>query len=210
MNPYEKEAVSTGFRFILGIDEAGRGPLAGPVVAAAVHLNSFDFPSSCKINDSKRLTPKAREQAFHQIYEQGYVGIGIVSEVVIDEINILNATFMAMDIAVRQLLRSIPAEAGLDGSAGQVMLLVDGNHFRTDLPYPYKTIIDGDALCTSIACASIIAKVYRDRVMGHYDQVFPQYGFNDHKGYSTERHRKALKMHGPSRIHRKSFEWSGQ
>ena len=204
---YEKEALAQGFRFILGLDEAGRGPLAGPVVAAAVCLNSFRFRNA-RINDSKKMTALAREAAFHEIFKRGHVGIGIVSEAAVDEINILNASHTAMDLAVMQLLRRLstytPPES-VEVCDSQIKLLVDGNLFRTQLPYSYDTIVDGDARCLSIACASIIAKVYRDRVMTHYDRLFPQYGFKQHKGYATRLHRTALETHGPSRIHRRSF-----
>ena len=191
-----------GFHFILGLDEAGRGPLAGPVVAAAVHLTSYRFRKA-RINDSKKMTAAARETAFHEIFQCGHVGIGIVSESVIDEINILNASHTAMDLAVTQLLRRVPA--GIIGADSEVKLLVDGNIFRTQLPYAYETIVDGDARCLSIACASIIAKVYRDRVMSHYDRLFPQYGFKKHKGYPTAAHHHAIDVYGPCRIHRRSF-----
>lgn len=202
MGRYEKEAAAEGFRFILGVDEAGRGPLAGPVVAAAVCLKSSSrFKTS--INDSKQMTAKAREEAFHEIWDNAYVGIGIVSEVAIDAINIFNASHLAMDLAIMQLVRRMPA--GALQSDGEVKLLIDGNMCRTKLPYAYKTIVDGDALCQSISCASIIAKVYRDRVMGHYDRLFPQYGFKRHKGYSTDIHRNAIKIYGLCRIHRRSF-----
>ena len=197
MLKYETEAAHNGFRFVLGIDEAGRGPLAGPVVAAAVHLTSFDFDNT--INASKKMTPKSRQKAFDEIFNRAVVGIGIVSEAAIDEINILNASHMAMEIAVKHLLRQVP------DLPPKVLMLVDGNIFRTQLPYAYKTIIGGDGLSLSIACASIVAKVYRDRVMEQYDRIFPQYGFKDHKGYPTKGHRQAIKTHGPSKIHRKSF-----
>lgn len=201
---YETEASAKGFRFVLGVDEAGRGPLAGPVVAAAVCLTSFDFENT--INDSKKMTEKARGRAFHEIFERGHVGIGMVSEAGIDEVNILNASHMAMETAVMQLVRRLPAEmtAAADFQR-QVVLLVDGNMFRSQLPYKHKTIIGGDGKSLSIACASIIAKVTRDRIMDQYDSIFPQYGFKQHKGYPTQMHREAIKTHGPSCIHRKSF-----
>lgn len=203
MLTYEKEAVAQGFRFILGVDEAGRGPLAGPVVAAAVYLTSFEFKH--RINDSKKMTPKSREAAFHEIFERGHVGIGIVGEGTIDELNILNASHLAMETAVLQLVHRLGEVGTGKDFAGQVVLLVDGNMFRSQLPYKYKTIIGGDGKSLSIAAASIVAKVYRDRVMQGYDRLFPQYGFKDHKGYPTEAHREAIRAHGPSSIHRRSF-----
>ena len=202
MLDHETEAQNKGFRFILGIDEAGRGPLAGPVVAAAVCLTSSDF--TCTINDSKKMTPKSREKAFHEIFDKAHVGIGIISETVIDAVNILNASHLAMDAAVDDLLSRMPQDAT---PKEQVMLLVDGNQFRTHLPYRYKTIIGGDGSSLSIACASIVAKVFRDRMLDTYDRVFPQYGFSQHKGYPTQSHRDAIKTHGPSLIHRRTFTW---
>ena len=206
---YEKEAAQNGFRFILGIDEAGCGPLAGPVVAAAVYLTSHEF--KLPVNDSKQMTPKSREAAFHEIFERGHVGVGIVSEAAIDQINILNAAHLAMEHAVVRLMRRLPAEVTVSPDFGrQVFLLVDGSRFQAQVPYPHKTIVKGDAKSLSIACASIVAKVCRDRIMEHYDRVFPQYGFKQHKGYPTESHRRAIKIHGPSRIHRKSFSLLGE
>ena len=204
MLDHETEAQNQGFRFILGIDEAGRGPLAGPVVAAAVCLTSTDF--SCTINDSKKMTSGSREKAFHEIFEKAYVGIGAISETVVDIVNILNASHLAMEAAVINLFRRLPRDVrAADGFKQQVMLLVDGNQFRHTLPFKHKTIIGGDARSLSIACASIVAKVTRDRAMNCYDQVFPQYGFKQHKGYPTATHREAIKTHGPSTIHRRSF-----
>jgi ribonuclease HII len=202
---YETQARNKGLRFILGVDEAGRGPLAGPVVAAAVCLRHFDFENP--INDSKKMTPKAREAAFHEIFEKAYVGIGIISENAIDIVNILNASHLAMEMAVKELIYRMPPEIiGHKTFDRQVVLLVDGNIFRTQLLYQYETIVEGDCKSLSIACASIIAKVYRDRILGVYDKIFPQYGFAQHKGYPTEAHRLAIKKHGTSIIHRKTFQ----
>jgi ribonuclease HII len=200
---HETEAKNNGFRFILGVDEAGRGPLAGPVVAAAVCLKEFNF--TCLIDDSKKMTAVAREEAFHQILDKGFIGIGFISEAGIDEINILNATFLAMEMAVHRLIYQIEKQEKPKALRKQVKILVDGNIFRTQLPYKYKTIIGGDGASLSIACASIVAKTYRDRMMVQYDRIFPQYGFKDHKGYATEFHRSAIAQYGPSRIHRRSF-----
>jgi len=202
---YETQAQKEGLRFILGVDEAGRGPLAGPVVAAAVCLKDHHFKNA--INDSKQMTPQAREEAFHEIFDKAYVGIGIISEAAIDIINILNASHMAMEMAVEKLIRSMPPEIISHKTFGrQVMLLVDGNIFRTQLLYQYKTVVEGDCKSLSIACASIIAKVYRDRILNAYDKIFPQYGFARHKGYPTEDHRLAIKKYGASMIHRRSFQ----
>jgi ribonuclease HII len=205
MLSFETQAQNRGLRFILGVDEAGRGPLAGPVVAAAVCLHDFDFKNP--INDSKQMTPKARETAFHEIFEKAYVGIGIISETAIDIVNILNASHMAMEMAVKRLVRCMPQEITCAQTFNrQVVLLVDGNIFRSQLIYQYQTIVGGDGKSLSIACASIIAKVYRDRILCVYDKVFPQYGFAQHKGYPTEDHRSAIKKHGSSIIHRKTFQ----
>ncbi len=202
---YETQAKNEGLRFILGVDEAGRGPLAGPVVAAAVCLQHFDFKNT--INDSKKMSTKARERAFHEIFEKAYVGIGIMSAKTIDIINILNASHLAMEMAVKDLVHRMPPAIVTHGDfPQQVVLLIDGNIFRTRLPYQYRTIIGGDGKSLSIACASIIAKVYRDRILGIYDKIFPQYGFAKHKGYPTKEHRLAVQKHGSSMIHRKTFQ----
>ena len=205
MLQYETQAQNKGLRFILGVDEAGRGPLAGPVVAAAVCLKQFKFDHP--INDSKKMTAKAREAAFHEIFEKAYVGIGMMSERTIDIVNILNASHLAMEMAVKDLICRMPKETVMqDSFHKQVGLLIDGNIFRTLLPYQYKTIIGGDGKSLSIACASVIAKVYRDHILGVYDKIFPEYGFAQHKGYPTEAHRSAIKKHGTSIIHRKTFQ----
>ena len=205
MLTFENEVKATGFKWIIGIDEAGRGPLAGPVVASAVLLRSTSFEN--KINDSKKMTELQRERAFFEIFENAYVGIGMMSEAVIDSVNILQATFLAMTSAVRQLVVSLPKDvAGVEGFERQVMLLIDGPHFKSDLPYRFRPIIDGDAHSLSIACASIIAKVYRDRILKTYDSVYPQYGFKTHKGYPTASHRKAILENGLSPIHRRTFQ----
>ena len=189
---------------IIGVDEAGRGPLAGPVVAAAVYLKTTDF--SAKIADSKKLSALQREKAFLEICEKGYYGVGIISERVIDDINILEATFVAMNNAIANLVAQIPKKIpGRLHIKDDICLLIDGNQFKTDLPYRYQTIIDGDALDISIACASIVAKVLRDRILNTYDKIFPEYGFSRHKGYPTMAHKKAIEQFGLSTIHRRSF-----
>jgi ribonuclease HII len=203
---HELKAKRQGYRFVLGIDEAGRGPLAGPVVASAVALHDFQFEN--KICDSKKLSAAKREKAFHEIFAKAYVGIGIASESVIDSQNILQSTFLAMANAVRDLIASLPQEQ-MSGTpiANNFFLLVDGNRFKTDLPYPYQTIVEGEDASLSIAAASIVAKVTRDRILNIYDKVFPEYGFGQHKGYGTREHRKALMKFGPSPIHRRSFQF---
>ncbi len=201
---FENEAKHKGFSLVCGLDEAGRGPLAGPVVAAAVVLKSSFFRSP--IRDSKKMTALQRERAFHDIYDNAYVGVGIISRAVIDAINISNATFSAMTNAVLQMLSRLPPDyADPGGLKRQLFLLVDGNRFKTDLPYHFQTIVSGDARSLSIACASVVAKVTRDRILMAYDKIYPQYGFKKHKGYPTAEHRNAIERYGFSPIHRLTF-----
>ena len=201
----EDKTRKAGFDLVIGIDEAGRGPLAGPVVAAAVALRGFDF--SVPVRDSKKLSPRQREKAFHEIFQRSYVGIGIISESVIDRTNILRATFFAMHNAVADLIAWLPpAKTGQKNFTQNVCLLVDGNCFRTDLPYRFQTIVKGDERVLSIACASIVAKVTRDRVLDVYHRVYPAYGFDRHKGYPTPEHRAAIRRLGPSLIQRRTFQ----
>jgi len=188
---FEQTFWRLGMQRVAGIDEAGRGPLAGPVVAAAVI-----FPVQCfvdGVDDSKKLTHLRREELFPRIQERALsVGIGIVDQQDIDAMNILQATFKAMHIAV----------AGL--TVRPEHLLVDGNRFPgKDLPF--TAIVDGDARCHAIAAASIIAKVTRDRIMVEQDTLYPEYGFARHKGYGTARHRAAIAQFGLCPIHRRSF-----
>jgi ribonuclease HII len=187
---YERMALKNGAASVAGIDEAGRGPLAGPVVAAAVILDGKRLPKG--VNDSKQLLPERREELYAVIMERAEVGVGIVAVEEIDRINILNATFAAMVKAVNALVR-LPAVA-----------LIDGN-VAPGLACATQCIIAGDAKSMSIAAASIIAKVTRDRLMVALDAEFPQYGFASHKGYSTPEHFAALQRFGPSIHHRRSF-----
>jgi ribonuclease HII len=191
MNQFECHARQSGYRMIAGIDEAGRGPLAGPVVAAAVILPpDYRHP---EINDSKQLTPGKRERLHEVIKADALaVGIGVVEAFVIDRMNILQATLMAMRDAV------------LDLSQPPDYLLVDGKN-RIDVRTPQETIIRGDARSISVAAASIIAKVSRDRIMEIYHRQFPQYNFLKNKGYGTGEHREAILRCGPCKIHRLSF-----
>ncbi|MEW6609951.1 MAG: ribonuclease HII [bacterium] len=189
---YEEEASSLGYELIGGIDEVGRGPLAGPVVAAVAILpKEIKIPG---INDSKKLSPKQRERLFKTISDVVIDwGIGIVNEEIIDEINILRATHLAMKKAIDSL-KSKPH-----------FLLVDGLKIPS-IDIPQKPIIRGDQLSISIQSASILAKVIRDRMMIEYDKEFPQYGFAKHKGYGTSLHIESIKKYGICPIHRKSFE----
>ena len=201
---YENQSRQQGFRLVVGIDEAGRGPLAGPVVAAAVALKEFEFDAA--VRDSKKLSAAQRETAFHEIQNKAYVGIGMVGEAAIDSLNILEATFVAMTNAVWDMVGRLPQETRADKDwKRQIQLLVDGNRFRTDLPFAFQTIVDGDVHSLSISCASIIAKVTRDRILNTYHHILPQYGFKQHKGYPTREHKLAIEKYGLSFIHRRTF-----
>lgn len=191
MNSFEGKARKCGYRVIAGIDEAGRGPLAGPVVAAAVILPAgYEHP---EINDSKLLSPRKREKLLGVIERDAVsIGVGISEASVIDAVNILQATLIAMRDAVLEL--SPPPE----------YLLIDGLN-RVDLDLPQEAIIRGDSLSISVASASIVAKVSRDRLMEMYHRQFPQYNFLNNKGYGTREHREAILKFGRCKIHRRSF-----
>ena len=188
---YEKLALNDGFKTVCGIDEAGRGPLAGPVFAAAVIL-PMDFEIE-GLNDSKKLTQKKREQLFDIIVENAVsYSIATATEMEIDEINILKATFLAMNRAVD----------GLEVSPD--IALIDGNQ-KPGLKIEERTMIKGDAKSVSIAAASILAKVSRDRYMIELSKIYPQYFFEKHKGYGTKLHYEMLEQHGISQVHRRTF-----
>ena len=182
---------SLGLHVICGVDEAGRGPLAGPVCAAAVILpEHLQIPG---LNDSKKLTDKKRRELFPVIQQQAIAyGIGLASAAEIDEINILQATFLAMRRALEQLT-VLPEIA-----------LIDGNR-ETDFGLPVKTVVKGDSLSANIAAASVLAKVTRDNIMVELASQYPEYDFEIHKGYGTKAHYEALRTYGPCPIHRKSF-----
>ena len=193
---YEMEAIERGLRengynFIAGVDEAGRGPLAGPVYAAAVIL-----PSGCIIeglNDSKKLSEKKREKLYDIIIDKAVsYSVQSVCETVIDEVNILNAVFIAMNKAVQSL--NPPPD----------YVLVDGNRIK-DMKFPCETVVKGDSKSINIAAASILAKVSRDRYIKEISDKYPEYNFAKHKGYGTKEHIEVLKKLGPCEIHRKSF-----
>ena len=179
---------------VLGVDEAGRGPLAGVVVAGAVIIPEY-FSELDEINDSKKLTEKKREKLFEIIMEKCIVGIGISDEKEIDEVNILNATFSAMRKAISQ----VTEKAEFD------VVLVDGNHKIKGYMGKQEEVIKGDAKSLSIAAASIVAKVTRDRMMLEVAKEFPEYNFAKHKGYGTKLHCEILLEKGPCKYHRKSF-----
>lgn len=195
---YENKFLRQGFETIIGVDEAGRGPLAGPVVAAAVNLKKKQFQA--RIDDSKKLTPCQREKAYPEIINNSNFGLGIVSESVIDRINILNATRLAMQQALQDLFSKLEAGVNKD----KIQIIVDGN-MRLDTKFPCMDIVRGDGKSLSIAAASILAKVTRDRLMLEYDKVYPEYGFLRHKGYGTAEHIRAIRKLGLSKIHRRTF-----
>ena len=187
----ENGIYSDGFEIICGVDEAGRGPLAGPVCAAAVILpRGLEIPG---LTDSKKLTDQKRRELFPIIKEQASAyGIGLASHEEIDEINILQATFLAMERALAQL------------SVRPDIALIDGNRAK-DFGLPVRTVVKGDSLSANIAAASILAKVTRDDLMLRLAEQYPEYGFEVHKGYGTKAHYDALRAYGPSPIHRRTF-----
>ena len=188
---FERAAFARGLSCVAGIDEAGRGPWAGPVVAAAVILDPGALPEG--LNDSKKLTPQKREELYEVILAKAEVGVGIADVTVIDRDNILQATYAAMIQAVTALSRT------------PLLALIDGNR-APKLACLAETIIEGDGKCLSIAAASIVAKVTRDRMMIDLDRQCPGYGFAQHKGYGTADHQAALSRLGPTVHHRRSFE----
>ena len=187
----EEACREEGYQVICGVDEAGRGPLAGPVCAAAVILPpNLEIPG---LNDSKKLTDKRRRELYPVIKEQAIAyGIGFASHEEIDQINILQATYLAMERALAQL------------SVKPDLALIDGNRAK-DFGLPVKTVVHGDSLSASIAAASVLAKVTRDDLMLQQDELYPQYGFAIHKGYGTKAHYEALRTCGPSPVHRMTF-----
>ena len=188
----EKVFYDKGIKYIAGIDEAGRGPLAGPVVVASVIMPENSMIEG--VNDSKKVSEKRREKLYDIILEEAIsYGIGIIYQDEIDKINILQATKKGLTEAVEQM--KIKPE----------LIMVDALTGIDTLGIPYQSIIKGDAKCYSISAASIIAKVTRDRIMREWDKVYPEYGFASHKGYGTAKHIAALKEYGPCEIHRKSF-----
>lgn len=194
----EKKIFDLGYKFIAGVDEAGRGPLAGPVVAACVVIDSnfrIDSDELKLVTDSKKLSAKKREQLFKIIKEKATaVEISVVSHVVIDKINILQASLLAMKKATEAC--KIKPD----------FVLIDGNQMIPKLNITQKTIISGDSFVFCIAAASIIAKVSRDYLITELDKVYPEYQFAKHKGYGTKLHLEKLKEYGPCKIHRKSFK----
>ena len=189
---YEEEAMAKGHSLIAGVDEVGRGPLAGPVVTAAVILKKNHTPEG--LNDSKKLTEKRRETLFEEIFSSAQIAISSVSAERIDEMNIRAATLFAMVEAVEALNQK------------PTFVLIDGRDIPPALKQPAKAIIKGDAHSLSIAAASIIAKVTRDRMMVRANSYFPGYHFDRHKGYGSKAHRDAIAKLGPCPLHRRSFQ----
>lgn len=195
MRTLENSLKEQGFSRIVGIDEAGRGPLAGPVVAAAVCIVPEAF--SNEIRDSKLLSPRKRELAYEEILGTCLVGLGQATVHEIDQLNILQATFLAMRRALDDL-----------GDRPDICL-IDGNLEVPGLPWAQKAIVGGDRLSISIAAASIVAKVERDRIMAGYHEVYPLYNFGQNKGYATKEHRQAIEKYGRCPLHRDSFKCAG-
>jgi len=232
----EKELLAKGFEFVIGIDEAGRGPLAGPVVACATTVRNFQFPISNfqsisndknwdLIRDSKTLSAKQREKAFDFVQENFHVGIGICNHEAIDRMNILEATYLAAKTALSDLMRKINQDTknnnqtnpnyklqisnkilNLKFQNNKAIILFDGNKLIPNLSFEQRAIIGGDKIVKSISAASIIAKVTRDRIMLEMHEIYPEYDFDKHKGYGTKLHMSKIHKYGPCPIHRKSFE----
>ena len=188
----EMKLYENNIEYICGIDEAGRGPLAGPVVIGAVILPKDSFIEG--VNDSKKISEKKRERIYEQILEEAIsYSVGIVDQKTIDEINILNATKLGVKIALEGLKQRPD------------VIMVDALNNMDTLGIPYISVVKGDAKNYSIAAASIIAKVTRDRIMKEWDEIYPIYGFSKHKGYGTAEHIRVIKENGPCILHRKSF-----
>ena len=192
LKEYEKQLHEKGYKYICGIDEAGRGPLAGPVVVASVIMKENSMIEG--INDSKKVSEKKRELLYNQIIDEAIsYGIAIIGQDEIDNINILNATKKGLTMSLKEL------------TVKPDLILVDALEHIDTLGIPYEPIIKGDAKVYSISAASIIAKVTRDRIMRQWAEVYPEYGFDVHKGYGTEKHIIAIKQYGLCPIHRKTF-----
>ena len=196
----EKALYEKGIVSICGIDEAGRGPLAGPVVVACSLMPKDSMIEG--VNDSKKIAEKKRERIYEEIIKEAIAyGVGIINQEEIDRINILNATKKGLTIAIKELEEKLEKQ----NLKRPEVILVDALTGIDTLGIPYKSIIHGDAISYSIACASIIAKVTRDRIMKQMDEIYPQYGFAKHKGYGTTAHMQAIRENGLCPIHRRSF-----
>jgi ribonuclease HII len=228
----EKKFLSEGYNFMIGVDEAGRGPLAGPVVAVATTVRNFQFIiSNFKtisndriyndqnfdkkiklIRDSKTLSEKQREDMFDFIHEHFYIGVGICDHKTIDRINILEASFLAMKKAINDLTHNVERITQNKKNASRStfyatrsIILVDGNKKIPNFSMEQRAIVSGDKIVKSISAASIIAKVTRDRIMREMDKKYPEYQFAKHKGYGTKLHMEMLEKHRPCEIHRQTF-----
>jgi len=192
LKDYEQKLYASGLKYIAGIDEAGRGPLAGPVVVGIAIMKPDSMIEG--INDSKKISETKREKLYEKITEEAIDwSVGIVDQREIDEINILNATKKALTMAISNL------------KVKPDRIMVDALEHIDTLGIPYTSVIKGDAKIYSISAASILAKVTRDRIMKEYDEVYPEYGFAGHKGYGTAKHIQAIKEYGPCQLHRKTF-----
>lgn len=194
LQQWEKTICPEGCNVVAGIDEAGRGPLAGPVVAAAVVVGKNLFSGRVRIFDSKRLSFLQRQRAYLEIVKKADVGIGVADRETIDRENILQAAIIAMNRAIENL------------AVRPEYLLIDGRFKQESFAYPYRTVVRGDSLCFSIACASIAAKVFRDELMSDYAVRYPGYGFEKNRGYGTREHLSAIEKYGITPIHRRSFQ----
>ena len=196
LKKYEENLYKEGIKYICGIDEAGRGPLAGPVVVGAVVMprdSMLEF-----VNDSKKVTAKRREKLYEEIKKEAIAyGIGIIPQEEIDKVNILNATKEGLHTALGGVIEKLKTKPGI--------VIVDALREIDTFGITYESIIKGDATCYTISCASILAKVTRDRIMEEWDKIYPEYKFAKHKGYGTKEHIEAIKKYGPCPIHRKSF-----
>lgn len=196
LKKYEQNLYNDGYNSICGIDEAGRGPLAGPVAVGAVVMKPDSMIEW--VNDSKKVTEKRREILYDKIIEDSLAwSVALISQQEIDELNILNATKKGLHIALKDVIDQLKQKPDI--------IITDALREIDTFDVPYQSIIKGDATCYSISCASILAKVTRDRVMKQWDEVYPQYGFAKHKGYGTKAHINAIKEYGPCQIHRRSF-----
>lgn len=193
---YEENLYNEGYKLICGIDEAGRGPLAGPVSVGAVVMKKESMLEW--VNDSKKVTEKRREVLYEKIIDDSLAwSVQLISEKEIDELNILEATKKGLHLAIKDIIEQLNNKPDI--------IITDALREIDTFNIPYQSIIKGDATCYSISCASILAKVTRDRIMKQYDEVYPEYGFSKHKGYGTKAHIEAIKKYGPCPIHRKTF-----
>lgn len=196
LKKYEENLYNEGNKLICGVDEAGRGPLAGPVAVGAVVMKKDSMLEW--VNDSKKVTEKRREILYDRIIEDSLAwSVQLISEKDIDELNILNATKKGVTLAIKDIIEQLKTKPDI--------IILDALREIDTFNIPYQSIIKGDATCYSISCASILAKVTRDRIMKEYDEKYPQYGFAKHKGYGTKMHIDAIKQYGPTEIHRKTF-----